>query len=74
MTDFYQSKCLEFSYRDGKVLGTQPHQTYGSTSPHCIPYPNCIKGFSNRLSYIHTHTKPTLNKHLTSILPLSNVA
>ena len=22
ITDLYQSKCLEFRYRDGKVLGT----------------------------------------------------
>ena len=39
---YYQSTCLEFKYRDGKVLGTQPHPIRGSASTHCVLYFNLI--------------------------------
>ena len=46
---FYQSTCLEFRYRDGKVLDTQPHLTCGSVSTHCVPNLNLTKGKFNML-------------------------
>ena len=48
-TDLYQSMCLEFSYGDGKVLGTQLHSTRGSASTHCVPNLNLIKGIFTML-------------------------
>ena len=48
-TNLYQSTCLEFRYKDGKVLGTQPHQTRGSISIHYVPSLNLIKGLFNML-------------------------
>ena len=39
----YQSTCPELKYGDGKVLGTQPHPTFGLTSTHCVPNLNLIK-------------------------------
>ena len=46
---FYQSRCLEFKYRDGKVLGTQPYPTSGSASTHCVLNLNLIKSNFNML-------------------------
>ena len=46
---YYQSMCQEFRYGNGKILGTQPHPTSGSTSTHCVPNPNLIKRSSNML-------------------------
>ena len=47
--DLYQNTCLEFRYEVGKVLGTQPHLTRGSTSTHCVPNLNPIKDIFNML-------------------------
>ena len=44
---YYQSMGLEFKYGDGKVLGTQPQLTHGSTSTHYVLYLNLIKGMFN---------------------------
>ena len=53
-------------YADEKMLGTQPYSTCGSVSIHCVPHPNSIKGFFNRLStHTHTHT----HKHASIIRP-----
>jgi len=48
-TNLYQIICSEFRYRDGKVLGTQPHPTHGSASIHCVSSLNLIKGTFNTL-------------------------
>ena len=44
---YYQSMCLEFRYRDGKVLGTQPHPNHGSASIYCVLHLNLIKVIFN---------------------------
>ena len=36
----------EFRYRDGKVLGTQPHPTHGLISSHCVLRLNLIKSLN----------------------------
>ena len=59
-TNLYQNTCLEFRYRDGKVLGAQPPRPF----TYCVPNPNLIKGFSNRLSKL-THTLKHAFKHTT---------
>ena len=46
---FYQSTYPKFRYRDGKVLGTQPHLTRGLASTHCVPRLNLVKGRFNML-------------------------
>ena len=53
---YYQSTCLEFRYRDGKELGTQPHPTHGSASTYHILRFNLIKGTFNIYHSRLTHT------------------
>ena len=53
---YYQSMGSEFRYEDGKVFGTQPHLTCGSTSSYCVLHLNLIKGLFNIVIYTHTHT------------------
>ena len=38
---------LEFRYRDGKVLGTQPHLIRGPASINYVLHLNIIKGMFN---------------------------
>ena len=59
----------EFKYRDGKVLGTQPHPTRGLTSSHCVLCLNLIKVSINIVIYTHTHTSIHLAINMASILP-----
>ena len=38
---------LEFGYKDGKVLGTQPHPIRGLASTNYVLHLNIIKGMFN---------------------------
>ena len=60
---------LEFRYKDGKVLGTQPHPTYGSSSTHCVLCLNLIKDILNIVFYTHIHTNIHLTINMASIIP-----
>ena len=61
---------LEFKYGDGKVLGTQPHPTYGLASNHCVLRLNLIEGLFNIVIYTHTHTHTSIHLviNMTSII------
>ena len=53
---YYQSTYLDFRYGDRKVLGTQPHPTFGSAFTYCVLRLNPIKGiFKNCILDSHTH-------------------
>ena len=51
----------EFRYKDGKVLGTQPHSTCRSAFGHCVLRFNFIKGSFYIVIYTHTHTHTNIH-------------
>ena len=72
---YYQSTCLKFRYGDEKMLGTQPHQTRGSTFTHCVLHFNPIKGTFNivnlgcvRIELIFAETENWNWKHCSKII------
>jgi len=52
---YCQSICPEFRYRDGKMLGTQPHPNHGLASIHCVLHLNLIKVIFNIYHSSLTH-------------------
>ena len=51
---FYQSTCPKFRYRNGKVLGTQPHPTRKSAFTHFFQILISLKSYLTGCPNSHT--------------------
>ena len=52
--DLYQSTCPKFRYRNGKVLGTQPHPTRKSAFTHFFQILISLKSYLTGCPNSHT--------------------